>query len=212
MRDLFLFDPNTRHDPGGKIKTTLPPHIFGGAYFHGERDQYRTWLSRHWGIAQHEFVEGWNCAFPILIGMNPSTADAHANDPTITREIGFVKSWGYNAFVKFNVADYRATHPKDLSKTGVVPVSEINLLTLRNFAMARHCKGIVACWGKLPKILRPHAEEIVATLTADGHNLWCLGRTKDGSPRHPLYLKSDTPLEPFNCHATQYRRLELKAA
>lgn len=196
---LDLFDTaiaRPRHDPGGKVKTRLPSNIIGGAYFHGEREEYRTWLSRHWPL--NGIVNGWDCPFVILIGMNPSEADANANDPTVTRETGFVQSWGYRALAKFNLADYRATHPKDLSAPGVIPVSNINLLTLRNFAMSRHCDKIVVCWGKVPKVLRPHAAQTVAALRADGHELWCFGRNKDGSPRHPLYLRADTKLEPFH--------------
>ncbi len=53
------------------------------------------------------------------------------------------------------------------------------------------------CHGKLNKALAPAGKEIVDALKADGVELWCLGKNGDGSPKHPLYLRADTPLVRF---------------
>lgn len=196
-----LFDaPSIAHDPGGKVKTKLPPHIIGDAFFYGASDEYRVWLSRYWGTLRQRSIElaGGFCApHAILIGMNPSTADKDANDPTIKREIDFVQSWGLHCLVKFNVSDYRATHPSDLNRPGLIPVSEQNLPTLLQFTKNPACQIIVVCCGNVPKILRPHLDRTVHALREQGLRLQCFGLTKEGFPRHPLYLKGNTPLIPF---------------
>lgn len=185
MDDLF---PDTaQHDPGGKVKTKLNAGIKGDALFVGDRQEYRPVLRRWIGEEFGEYV--------VFIGMNPSTADANANDPTITREWTFAKGWGFNAMVKHNVADYRATDPKTFNDTSIVPSSHLNLDLIRG-----SCNGasrIILCHGKLIKPLQPYGEKVVQAIVADGHKIWCFGRNGDGSPKHPLYLKSSAELIPF---------------
>lgn len=193
LPDLFdSFEQEHRHDPGGKVKTRLPPDIVGKALFHGPKNEYRVWLSRRWGEALYMDVR-----YALLIGMNPSTATAEFNDPTLTRDVSFVREWGLCAFYKCNVGDYRATHPRELLNLDIRPVSEQNLPTIRALANAPKCDRIVLGYGIVPKTLTAHADELVRLLRADGHTLWCLGKTQAGHPRHPLYLPGDTPLIEF---------------
>ena len=70
----------------------------------------------------------------LWIGLNPSTADASFDDPTIGREIGFSMSWDCDAMVKCNIADYRATKPEALIAPNVEPCSRINLPMIRDIA------------------------------------------------------------------------------
>lgn len=189
MSDLFGM---TAHDPGGKVKTRLSPDIAGRALFHGDHEQYRLWLSRRWGEARHR-----DLPYAVLIGMNPSTATAEFNDPTLTRCVSFVCEWGLSAFYMTNVGDYRATHPKDLAAPGIKPVSDLNFVTIRALCNAPLCAKIVLAHGVLPKGLQAPAAELISLLRADGHRLWCLGRTAAGHPRHPLYIAGGTPLEEF---------------
>jgi len=179
-----LFTEPSRHDPGGKVASPLPKGMLGHAEFYGDRDQYRLWLSRVWGK---------DSKFVLWVGMNPSTATADVNDPTVTREINFTKDWGYSKYIKCNVMDYRATNQSDLTKPGVAPRSHRNLDTIVSFA--RDADQIIICYGVLPKSLQMYAQDVVASL--QGRQLLCLGRTLFGHPRHPLYLRSDTKPEPF---------------
>lgn len=181
--DLF---PSTAHDPGGKVRTRLPAGMTGGATFCGPGDCYRTLLWRSWGPE--------DAAAALFIGMNPSTADAMLNDPTITREVGFTRSWGMTRYYKANVSAYRATDPKRLA--GAPIDCPENVETILGVAV-QVARVVMAC-GALSGPMLALFKALVRDLTEWGVPLWCLGTTKGGFPRHPLYLASATPLEPWD--------------
>jgi hypothetical protein len=178
---------DTGHDPGGKARFALLPGMDGAAEFSTDR-VYRYWLSRDWGFRR--FSDGRE-PFMLWIGMNPSTAEANVDDPTIRKELAFTRRMGFYRYIKVNVMDYRATSPRDL--LGVKPCSERNLETIAHFA--ERAAAIVACWGKLHKTLIPHADN--ARLTLAGCPLNCLGTNNDGSPKHPLYLADSTKFQDY---------------
>ncbi len=173
-----------KHDPGGKVRLALMEGVNGDATF-SDDGRYRR-LMRRW------LGDRFPDRYIMFIGMNPSTADATVNDPTCAREWTFAQREGFDAMVKANVGDYRATHPKMLLEPGVVASSPENLQAIRT--AARDASRVVLCHGKLNKALAPAGCELVEALKADGHELWCFGVNGDGSPKHPLYLRADTPL------------------
>ena len=176
------------HDPGGKVRLRLGEGVRGDAMMSADgryRQRMRRWLG-----------ESFPDRYIVFIGMNPSTADATVDDPTCAREWNFARREGFSGMVKCNVGDYRATHPKMLVQPGVEAVSPANLPTIRE--AARGAGRVVLCHGKLNKALAPAGREIVAALHAEGIDLWCFGTNADGSPKHPLYLRADTPLVPFS--------------
>lgn len=175
------------HDPGGRVRLALMPGVKGDATFSPD-GKYRQ-LMRRWS------GEAFPDRYVLFIGMNPSTADATVNDPTCAREWTFANREGYTAMVKANVGDYRATDPKMLLLPGVIAVSPDNLPTIR--AAASKAARVILCHGKLNKALAPAGRALVEALRADGVDLWCFGTNADGSPKHPLYLRADTPLVPF---------------
>lgn len=174
-----------KHDPGGKSQFPLKPGVTGDAYVTDD-ERHRIWLSRIWGPGHR---------YALLIGMNPSTARADVDDQTIIRDMGFVQRWGFDGYFKGNVSSYRATSPKSLLESGVVLSHDDNLPMLRK--LAGRCSKIVACWGAIHPRLQPLAAQLIAQLLIDKRELWCLGTTKHGQPRHTLYLKSDTQLQLF---------------
>lgn len=144
---------------------------------------YRYLLSRRW-------ADGGSPLHFIML--NPSTADGQEDDPTIRRCIGFGKRFGFNAIDVMNLFALRATDPKELAKHGD-PVGPMNDGFLSGFLPF---STVVAAWGT-KGVLRGRDREVVKALQE--RNLWldCLGKTKAGHPRHPLYLKKDVELIPF---------------
>ena len=175
------------HDPGGKVRLALMPGVQGDATFSFD-GRYRQ-LMRRW------IGDSFPDRYILFIGMNPSTADAAVNDPTCAREWSFTQREGFQAMVKANVGDYRATDPKMLLAPGVEASSPANLPAIRQVAAG--AERVILCHGKLNKALAPAGKALVEALKADGVELWCFGTNADGSPKHPLYLRGDTPLRPF---------------
>ena len=175
------------HDPGGKVRLALMPGVQGDATFSPD-GRYRQ-LMRRW--IGNSFPD----RYILFIGMNPSTADAAVNDPTCAREWSFTQREGFQAMVKANVGDYRATDPKMLLAPGVEASSPDNLPAIRQVAAG--AERVILCHGKLNKALAPAGKALVEALKADGLELWCFGTNADGSPKHPLYLRGDTPLRRF---------------
>ncbi|MDB5473074.1 MAG: hypothetical protein JWP99_377 [Devosia sp.] len=175
------------HDPGGRVRLRLMPGVNGDAVFtdHEHRQLMRRWTG-----------DSFPQRYIMFIGMNPSTADATVNDPTCAREWTFAQREGFSAMVKTNVGDYRATDPKMLLVPGVVAVSEANLPTIRQAAAG--AEKVVLCHGKLNRALVQAGRDIVSALRNDGIELWCFGTNADGSPKHPLYLRLDTPMIKFS--------------
>ncbi len=151
--------------------------------------RYRLW--RHWGDDAQNFV-----AFVML---NPSTADARIDDPTIRRCIGYAKEWGRHGIEIINLFGLRATNPKEL-KGAVDPVGPDNMdaiSTVADIAQFHHCPFICA-WGT-GGTLMGHDQTVLGWIHEAAPSLipMCLGTTKGGHPRHPLYLKRTARMEPF---------------
>ena len=126
----------------------------------------------------------------LFLGLNPSTADQTSDDPTIRRCVNFTKSWGFGGLVMANLFAYRATNPKDmLDEKDPVGISNDDALK----SLAENAGLIVCAWGAHGGH-RDRDKEVFSILK--GHKLTCLGLTKDGHPRHPLYMRSDSvPIE-----------------
>jgi len=141
---------------------------------------YRYELTRRWS------PDGDSIAFVML---NPSTADADQDDPTIRRCIGFAKSWGYSGLLVYNIFALRSTDPKALQRHPD-PIGPENNETLRG--IAPHLE-IVAAWGTWGW-LNNRGRAVQKML---GDRLLCLGTTKQGHPKHPLYLAASTIRVPY---------------
>jgi hypothetical protein len=148
---------------------------------------YRYELTRRWGPG----------ARVCWIMLNPSTADADVDDPTIRRCMGFTRQWGYDALTVVNLFAYRAADPRhlhDAAQAGVDPAGPLNVDCV---ALAAKFAGlVVAAWGANAVSLN-RAAKTTQFLTACGVELWCLGKTKDGHPKHPLYVAASTPLTTY---------------
>ncbi len=115
-----------------------------------------------------------------FIGLNPSTADETADDPTIRRCIGYASDWGYGGLYMLNLFAFRATDPKDM-KAASDPVGPDNNLALTGHALT--CAKTIAAWGN-DGLYRARSAAVRAMLP----RLYCLGLNANGEPKHPLYL------------------------
>ena len=139
---------------------------------------WRVWSSNHPRIA--------------FILLNPSTADEQKNDPTIRRCIGFACAWQFGSVEVVNLFAYRATDGRELLKV-VDPVGEEN----NRFLMqaVERCSTVVVGWGTRGTLLG-RDREVISLLTGR-NDVYSLGTTRGGQPRHPLYVRGDTTLVPF---------------
>lgn len=126
------------------------------------------------------------CAF---IGLNPSTADETKDDPTIRKCIGFAKAWGYGGLFMLNAFALRATDPK-VMKAHAEPIGPENDHVLSIYA--EETPLVVAAWGVDGKH-RNRCRDVRRLIGKLHH----LGLTKDGQPKHPLYLRGDTKPMPW---------------
>lgn len=136
-----------------------------------------------------------------VIGLNPSTADEKLPDPTFTRCKGFAAREGMRAVTMLNLFPYRSTDPKVLGRR---LLSEL-LGTNADDVLTEHCGRrpddetaplVVVAWGAPGDAFRSRVLRVVNLVSAGfERDVFCLGVTKSGQPRHPLYLASITPLE-----------------
>lgn len=133
----------------------------------------------------------WDIEKPtaMFIGLNPSTADEIKNDPTVRRCLGFAYDWGYGGLIMTNAFAFRSTDPK-VMKAQEDPVGLENDYWL--VKSAQQAEIVVAAWGN-HGIFCDRTTQILKLLS----NLQCLGTTKSGQPKHPLYLKREAMLIPY---------------
>lgn len=140
---------------------------------------------------RYRLTRTWDTAAPplVVIGLNPSTADSQADDPTTRRVRTFARRENAGGLVLVNLYALRSTNPKAL-RTAADPVGPDN----DEFIRAAMAHGTaIAAWGAEASDER--AEQVLAIAAELDVTLYCLGRTRDGYPRHPLYLAAGTNLE-----------------
>jgi len=148
-----------------------------------ECGRYRWWLRRSW-------THGGDGRVVCFVMLNPSTADALIDDPTVRRCMDFARRWGFTALSVRNLFAFRATEPKELSSVDDPTGGHRGDVELW---MAGTAHLTVAAWGaKVPFRRDREALEMFKDIT-----LYCLGTTKNGHPRHPLYVRKDQPLKVF---------------
>jgi hypothetical protein len=161
----------------------------GEAVFDVER-VYRYVLARQWGSGPRV----------LFVMLNPSTADAGSDDPTLRRCTGFARRHGFAGLTVVNLFSLRATDPARLAEhpDPVGPHADEFIEAAAQTA-ARH----IVAWGAHgTDLTRNRAATVTTALNRflRQHRrppLACLGLSRDGHPRHPLYLSGDSPLQPY---------------
>ena len=144
------------------------------------------------GLYRYRLDRRWSPGFTVAwVMLNPSTADADTDDPTLRRITAFSRGWGFGALTVVNLYAYRATDPTGLWKAAD-PVGPDND---RHIVAAVSCVEIVAAWGANARPGRIAAVlGLIAKASGAGH-VRALGTTKTGQPRHPLYLRGDSMMK-----------------
>lgn len=146
--------------------------------------RYRYWLDRHWGSS------GTHATWIML---NPSTADALEDDPTVRRCTAFTKAWGLDGLIIVNLFALRATDPRALVRHPD-PVGPSNDEFIRDAVFP--WTVVVAAWGA-HRMADRRSADVTAILRERAGDVGCLGLTRDGYPRHPLYVPGDTELSEY---------------
>lgn len=145
--------------------------------------RYRYFLTRRWEE---------NAPSVAWVMLNPSTADADVDDPTIRKCMKFSQRLHFGGLIVVNLFAFRATNPDDLHDAED-PVGPDNVEFVER-ALAQTSVHIAA-WGEgIPKI-RPGMKLCIRRLFEWGYDRWSsFGVNKSGMPKHPLYLRDDAPL------------------
>lgn len=147
------------------------------------------------GAYRYDLVRRWGPGPSVCwVMLNPSTATETTNDPTVRRCIDFSKRWGAGGLVVVNLYALRSTNPRSL-RCGLEPNTPENYRAIRRHIAA--AAFTVAAWGATWATLGLDRYHVEKWAGASGRELWCLGKTKDGHPRHPLYVPRAKALEPF---------------
>jgi len=124
-----------------------------------------------------------------FIGLNPSTADAESDDPTIRKCTTYAQSWGYNRLIMVNLFAWKTTDPKGLME----PKDPVGTKNDQHITRAVNESSLVlACWGEHGTLLN-RADELRSQYP---RRLHCLQVNFSGEPTHPLYLPATlTPIK-----------------
>lgn len=162
--------------------------LYGPAMATLSNDQvYRYGLTRTIDIA----TQPRRCDV-VWIMLNPSTADAMADDQTIRRCTGFSRRWDAGIMHVVNLYALRATHPDELTHHPH-PVGPFTDQILDATLTHAYKPFVVAAWGAHPAVTR-RARTVLDRITRR-HRVHCLGRTLSGHPCHPLRLPYETQVE-----------------
>ena len=149
---------------------------------------YRYALRRRWLLGS-----GRVC----FVMLNPSTADASHDDPTVRRCIRFAQTWGYRELLVLNLFAWRSTDPHVLSKLPE-PEGPDNGNVFAEFLPS--CDLVICAWGA-HGALRGQGARVFDLIRLIGKQPMALGVCKNGEPAHPLYLRG-------TCVPVEYSRAE----
>ena len=153
------------------------------AYF-SDCTKYRYWLLREWDVELPKI---------IFVGLNPSTADHINDDPTTRRCINFAIDYRYGGMYMLNLFALRSTDPKGL-KLVTDPVGDINKETFYN--IVNESQTVVCAWGTKGEFLHQD-KNVLKWLNDSKASIKCLEITKNGHPKHPLYVAKNTELKNY---------------
>ena len=164
------------------------------------------WLYVPNHYSEYRYILGSRGEKPLIcVGINPSTAAPNALDPTLKSVERIAKHNGYDSFLMFNVYAQRATRPDDMERKLNPSLHEENRKAFRYLLSLSPRPAIWAAWGNIIEkrdYLMDCMRDFVSDGKACGAQWFSAGPLlKSGHPHHPLYLRKDTALLPFDMDA-----------
>ena len=161
------------------------------------------WLYAPNFYSEYRYILGTRGKNPLIcIGINPSTARPDALDNTLKSVERIAHGNGFDSFIMFNVYAQRATSPDDMEKELNEALHRENLEAFRYVLSIAEKPSIWAAWGAIiekRKYLPGCVRDMVRSGQEYGADWYCAGAiTKKGHPHHPLYLRKDEKLKPFD--------------
>lgn len=146
-------------------------------------------------IYRYALTRIWDPAGELLpwVMLNPSTADAFRADPTVTRCVDFSRRWGYGGLGILNANALRSTDPRVL-RDHPAPIGDLNDAVIWRVLLALpHQAPVMCAWGA--NVDPGRGRYLLDQIRDAGRVPMCLGRTRAGHPRHPLYVAGATTRE-----------------
>lgn len=171
-----------------------------------EEYDIQKWLYAPNFYCDYRYILGTRGSNPLIcIGINPSTAKPNALDNTLKSVERIALGNGYDSFIMFNVYAQRATNPDAMEKTMNPLLHAENMKAFRYVLSISQRPAIWAAWGSIIE-KRQYLPQCLADMLAIGSEYgaqwYCAGAiSKKGHPHHPLYLRKDEILRPFDTKA-----------
>ena len=164
------------------------------------------WLYAPNFYSEYRYILGTRGAKPLIcIGINPSTARPDDLDNTLKSVERIALGNGFDSFLMFNVYAQRATSPDDMERECNLLLHRENLEAFRYVLSISEKPAVWAAWGAIiekRKYLPGCVRDMVLAGEEFGAGWYCAGAiTKKGHPHHPLYLRKDEKLRPFDVKA-----------
>ena len=164
------------------------------------------WLYAPNFYSEYRYVLGTRGENPLIcIGINPSTAAPDSLDNTLKSVERIAHGNGFDSFIMFNVYAQRATNPDAMEKVCNPKLHEENLAAFRYVLSISKTPAVWAAWGAIIEkrdYLTDCLRDMVAVGQQYGAQWYCAGAvTKKGHPHHPLYLRKDEKVKPFDVEA-----------
>ena len=153
--------------------------------------------------SEYRYILGTRGKNPLIcIGINPSTADPDNLDNTLKSVERIALGNGFDSFIMFNVYAQRATSPDDMEKECNLTLHRENLEAFRYVLSISEKPAVWAAWGAIiekRKYLPACVRDMLEAGKEYGATWYCAGAiTKKGHPHHPLYLRKDEKIKPFD--------------
>jgi len=155
---------------------------------------------------EYRYILGTRGENPLIcIGINPSTAQPGDLDNTLKSVERIAQNNGFDSFIMFNVYAQRATDPNTMERTCNRQLHRENMEAFRHVLSISQKPAVWAAWGAIiekRKYLPDCVRDMLEAGEAYGASWYCAGAiTKKGHPHHPLYLRKDEKIRPFDVKA-----------